>query len=332
VYLAPTVKRAVSRPALFHVKHPIAKESPLSEPTQKPTTPPLCDYEGSSYRTDFWEGRGREYEDLAERIALRRLLPPQGERLVDIGGGFGRLVDLYSSYAEVVLMDPSRSLLAEAQQRIQRPGMTYVTANIYSMPFPVAAFDTVVMVRVLHHLSDVPQAFQAIQQVLRPGGSFVLEYANKRHLKAIARYFLGRQTENPFSTKPWEFQPLHFDFHPAYVTQQLRQAKLTLQRTLPVSYFRAPFLKRLIAPGRLAAMDGWLQPLTGWLPLTPSVFTLSTKSGGATSLSDPLFRCPRCHGAKLVPESDILVCLDCSARWDKSGDIYDFRQPLDSAR
>jgi hypothetical protein len=29
----------------------------------------ICDYEGSRYRYDFWEGKGREYEDMAERIA-----------------------------------------------------------------------------------------------------------------------------------------------------------------------------------------------------------------------------------------------------------------------
>lgn len=301
-------------------------------PNNSTNTPPLCDYEGSSYRTDFWEGRGREYEDLAERIALRRLIPKRGQRLIDIGGGFGRLVDLYASYAEVVLMDPSHSLLVEAQQQIQRPGMTYVAANIYSMPFPSAACDTVVMVRVLHHLSDVPRAFQAIQQILRPGGSLVLEFANKRNAKAIGRYLLRRQAENPFDIKPWEFQSLHFDFHPAYITQQLRQVGLAPQRTLPVSHFRVPFLKRLIAHKHLAALDGWLQPLTAPLPLSPSVFTLSTKSGPMTPLPEPLFRCPRCHGARLVPESDILMCIDCSARWDKSGGIYDFRKPLDPAK
>lgn len=293
------------------------------------TTPPLCDYEGSSYRTDFWEGHGREYEDLAERIALRRLIPRQGQRLIDIGGGFGRLVDLYSAYPQVVLMDPSRSVLVEAQQRIRRPGMTYVAANVYSMPFPPGSFDTVVMVRVLHHLSDVPRAFQAIQQIIHSGGSFVLEFANKRNLKAIGRYLLRKQTENPFSPNPWEFQPLHFDFHPTYVTQQLRQAGLAPQRTLPVSHFRVPFLKRSIAPGLLASLDGWIQPLAAQLPLSPSVFTLSTKSGPPAPLPDPLFRCPRCHGARLVSESDILICLDCTARWDKSAGIYDFRQPLD---
>ena len=41
--------------------------------------PPICDYEGSNYRTEFWEGKGRNYEDQVERIALRRLLPKHGK-------------------------------------------------------------------------------------------------------------------------------------------------------------------------------------------------------------------------------------------------------------
>jgi hypothetical protein len=43
------------------------------------TSPPVCDYEGSDYRTRFWEGQGRDYEDQAERIALRRLMPPPAQ-------------------------------------------------------------------------------------------------------------------------------------------------------------------------------------------------------------------------------------------------------------
>ena len=58
-----------------------------------------------------------EYEDLAERIALRRLLPPKGRRLMDIGAGFGRLSEFYSGYEQVVMLDYSRSLLRQAQQR-----------------------------------------------------------------------------------------------------------------------------------------------------------------------------------------------------------------------
>ena len=118
----------------------------------------------------------------------------------------------------------------------------------------------------------------------------MLEFANKRNVKAIGRYLLRRQAENPFDLKPWEFQPLHYDFHPAYVTQQLQQSGLALQRTLPVSHFRVPFLKRLIPPRHLATLDGWLQPLAAPLPLSPSVFALSTKPGPSTPLPEPLLR------------------------------------------
>ena len=82
------------------------------------------DYEGSQYRTDFWEGQGREYEDAAERIALRRLLPPHSARMIELGAGFGRLADLYAGYEQVVLLDYSRSLLEDAQRRWgERPAL-----------------------------------------------------------------------------------------------------------------------------------------------------------------------------------------------------------------
>ena len=54
--------------------------------------PRICDYEGSNYRTEFWEGRGRDYEDRVERIAVRRLLRGGGRRLLEVGAGFGRLL------------------------------------------------------------------------------------------------------------------------------------------------------------------------------------------------------------------------------------------------
>jgi len=52
---------------------------------------PVCDYEGSDYRARFWDNQGRDYEDQVERAALRRLMPPRGRTLIDIGAGFGRL-------------------------------------------------------------------------------------------------------------------------------------------------------------------------------------------------------------------------------------------------
>ncbi|HVO43184.1 MAG TPA: hypothetical protein VMT34_11195, partial [Aggregatilineales bacterium] len=71
----------------------------------KPTSPAVCDYEGSTYLTDFWEGKGRDYEDAVERVALRTLLPTSGQRYVEFGAGFGRLINEAGAYDQVVLVD-----------------------------------------------------------------------------------------------------------------------------------------------------------------------------------------------------------------------------------
>jgi SAM-dependent methyltransferase len=291
---------------------------------------PICDYENSSYRTDFWEDQGREYEDLAERAALRRLLPPQGRRLLDIGAGFGRLASLYNGYAQVVLLDYSRSQLEYARRRLGDERFIYVAADIYRLPLATNAVDTTVMVRVLHHLSDVPLALQQVARVVRPNGCFILEFANKRHLKNILRHLLGRSTPeaNPFLREPYEFAELHYDFHPAWVAEQLELAGLVIQRRLSVSLFRLGALKRGIPAKALARADAALQALTApWTP-APSVFVRSLVSKpGAPNVApvEQLFRCPSCAHEPLLRGEVGLSCPACGASWPVQDGIYVFK-------
>jgi ubiquinone/menaquinone biosynthesis C-methylase UbiE len=235
--------------------------------------PPVCDYEGSRYRTEFWEEGGREYEDLAERAALRKLLPGGGGHLLEIGAGHGRLADLYGNFERVTLLDYARSALQEARQLLSAaPRVGYLAANFYDLPFASDCFDAVVTVRVLHHIADVPGALDEIARVMRPGGVYVLEYANKRHLKAIMRYALRRQPWSPFRREPLEFTRLNYDFHPAWMEAQLREAGFAIERRLAVSQFRISRLKKLLPASFLARLDSALQGPTAPLGLTPSLF------------------------------------------------------------
>ena len=96
--------------------------------------PRICDYEGSRYRTDFWEGQNRQYEDGVERVAIQKLLPPGGRRLIEVGAGFGRLADLYRGYQQVVLTDYARTQLEEAQTYLgQDERFIFVVADIYRL-------------------------------------------------------------------------------------------------------------------------------------------------------------------------------------------------------
>jgi len=293
----------------------------------------ICDYEGTSYRARFWEGQGREYEDLAERIALRKLLPPGGRRILEIGAGFGRLTDLYAGYEQIILLDYAKSGLREAQQRLGRSGkFIYVAADLYQLPLAPGACDTVVTVRVLHHLVDVPAAFRGIHNLLRPGGAYVLEYANKRNLKSIARYLLRRQSWSPFAGEPYEFVPLNFDFHPRWMAEKLVGTGFGVEEGLAVSHFRFPLFKRLVPPRLLAAADGALQRVGAAWKLTPSVFLRARAQGGKAEMGSEagagLFACPLCRSPHLEEQGATLVCQGCAAVWGIDDGIYDFKTPV----
>ena len=80
--------------------------------------PPICNYEGSDYQTSFWEEGGRAYEDACEVVALKRLLPDKGRLMLELGAGAGRNTKRYKGYDQVVLLDYSRTQLAQAKQRL----------------------------------------------------------------------------------------------------------------------------------------------------------------------------------------------------------------------
>jgi ubiquinone/menaquinone biosynthesis C-methylase UbiE len=297
----------------------------------KHATSDICDYEGSAYRTEFWEGQGRDYEDRVERIALRRLLPPTGRRLLEIGAGFGRLADLYPGYDQVILLDYSLSLLREARDRLGADRFVYVAANFYQMPLIDGLADTATMVRVIHHAQDVPALLAEIARVLRRDGVLVLEFANKQHLKAILRYALRRQAWSPFDWAPVEFVRLNFDFHPRWMRQQLREAGFRLKAQRTVSHFRMALLKRWVPTPWLAGLDSLLQPTGRWCQLSPSIFTRSVNATpGPPAPAGAFFRCPRCHAplrtpAPRAPTGDALACQTCGAAWPIRDGIYDFK-------
>jgi SAM-dependent methyltransferase len=283
---------------------------------------PVCDYEGSDYRTAFWEDVDRRYEDQAERRALHSLLPPTGGRLLEIGAGFGRLAHAYTGYREVVLLDYARSMLADARDRLGE-GYTYACGDLYRLPFADGAFDAVVQVRVLHHVADVPAAFAEVSRVLAAGGTYVLEFANKRHLKAIARHLLGRQAESPFTAAPYEFVPLNWNFQPAAIEGQLAAAGLAVRRRRAASLFRQAGLKARVPAHRLARLDHLLGGPLGRLAPAPSQFVQASKlTGGAPAAG--LWRCPECGNPDLEALDDRLPCRRCGRTWRRVEGIWGF--------
>lgn len=301
--------------------------------------PPVLDYEGSRYRTDFWEGQGRQYEDSAERLALKQLLPAQGVRIAEIGAGFGRLAELYRGYDQVVLFDYSRTLLHEAAELWGEDSrFVFVAGNVYELPLATGALDAVVMVRVMHHLADVGRALAQIRRTMHRESVAVLEYANKRNLKALARWATRSQNWSPMDAEPVEFVELNFDFHPAWMWSRFEEARLRVDRQLAVSHFRLPLLKSRLPANMLAKVDSWLFGLGGRYPLAPSVFVRASARGAdprpvTSDLEDlsTLLRCPVCFadGSLLRADADRLECRECESRFGRDAGVWDFKERLE---
>ncbi len=291
------------------------------------TTPPVCNYEGSDYQISFWDQGGRQYEDRAEAIALQRLLPEHGELLLELGAGAGRNTPRYAGYERIVLLDYSRTQLEQARARLgDSARYVYVAADIYKLPFVDGLFDGATMIRTLHHMADAPKALAQVRGVLRPGAAFVLEYANKRNLKAMLRYGLRRQTWSPFTLEPVEFADLNFDFHPKAVQAWLAGLGFRQERMLTVSHFRIGLLKRLLPAGFLAALDGLLQPTGALFQITPSVFVRARAAGNTqVAASGAFFKCPECGQAPLEQHPEYVACPGCKRQYAFKDGIYDFR-------
>ena len=206
-------------------------------------------------------------------MAIRALLPPRGGRLIEVGAGFGRLAGEYGGYDEVILLDSSEVHVAAAREAFAGESrIEVVLGDARALPYPDGWFDAAVCVRVLHHFADPGPVLAELGRVTRPGGIVVLEYANKRNLKSIARRVLGRQSWSPFELGSVEYRPLHFDHAPVGVRRALRRAGLRIESVRAVSLFRMPPLTSRLPLALLVAAESRLQAPLGSITPGPSVF------------------------------------------------------------
>lgn len=292
--------------------------------------PQICDYEGSDYQERFWDKADRQYEDRVEAIALGRLLPTHGRRLLEVGAGAGRNTPRYGGYDQVVLLDYARTQLELARDQLGLGDRyLYVVADAYKLPFAPGAFDAATMIRTLHHMTDPLAVIMQVGSVLCSASTFILEYANKRNLKAIGRWILRRQGWSPFDHQSIEFAELNFNFHPSAIRTWLKEAGFSIQRELTVSHFRLALLKRTIPMGVLVALDSLFQWTGSLWQYTPSVFVGSTGGMPGVAFKGASFwRCPACGSTDLESKQDHLHCSSCGTRWAFTDGIYNFKEPL----
>ena len=235
-------------------------------------------------------------------------------------------------------MDYSRTLLTSAAERWGKdPRFVFVAGNIYQLPLANQVLDTLVMVRVMHHLADVPAALTQLRRVTHSGSTLVIEYANKRNLKSLMRWATRKQDWSPIAREPLEFVELNFDFHPSWMEDRFIDAGLKTQKRYGVSHFRLGALKQRISPAKLAQADSLLFGVGGHIAVAPSIFVRAQStdrvrranvSTSPESVAE-LFRCPECTRNGLTQiDVDQVQCPQCGARYAKVQQVWDLKAKL----
>ena len=236
----------------------------------------ISDYNGYDYKAEFWDNAGREYEDQADRMAIRKLLPKRMASFADIGGGYGRLANEYLKRAhKVYLFDYSKTELKQAKE-IYGDKIETKAGDIYKLPFKDGSLDGLMMVRVTHHLKELDKAVAELYRVLKPGGVAVIEVANKRTLPKMARFVTRRSKVNPFDKKVANYKEISkngfFNYHPKYVEEIFDKTGFKLERVLSVSNFRSKSLKKTFGTNNLVKMEDKAQKILAPIRFAPSIY------------------------------------------------------------
>jgi len=100
----------------------------------------------------------------------------ESRRILDAGGGYGRLAGPLAERHDVTLCDISSEMLDEARGRW--PGLKLVEADATRLPFEGGAFDAVLALDLLTHLPSLEAGVKELARVARPGGDVVFDTSN----------------------------------------------------------------------------------------------------------------------------------------------------------
>lgn len=116
----------------------------------------------------------------------RRLLARARGKVLEVGVGTGRNLDLYSGNIELTGIDASKGMLGRARHRAADLEMTndvsLDVADVQDLPYPDDTFDSVTATCVFCSVADPVRGLEEVRRVLRPDGQvLLLEHVRPRN-------------------------------------------------------------------------------------------------------------------------------------------------------
>ena len=129
-----------------------------------------------------WDAlRSLHAPDESVEAAMHALLPAPLGRVVDLGTGTGRMLELFGE-AGAIGLDRSPEMLRLARAKLDGRGVELRQGEVTALPLTDAAADTVIVHQVLHYLPDPAAAIAEAARILAPGGRLLIaDFASHEH-------------------------------------------------------------------------------------------------------------------------------------------------------
>lgn len=168
---------------------------------------------------DFSNTRRSSWEEIKPLVNYVR----SGDKILDLGCGNGRLVDLFEGQtADYIGIDNSENLIKAAREKY--PGKNFIVYNGLNIPFNDGYFDIIFCIAVLHHIPSKQMRIGFLKEanrVLKPGGRLILTvwyfWTKKSYWQLFFKFtlkkILGKSPLDFFDVKqPW-FKTAERYFH-----------------------------------------------------------------------------------------------------------------------
>jgi ubiquinone/menaquinone biosynthesis C-methylase UbiE len=125
--------------------------------------------------------RGRGYHALIDELEADAV--PGGRRILEAGCGTGLVMQRIQSdsSSELYGIDLSAGMLAVARAH----GSKVAQASVTALPFSDQGFDVAYSFKVLAHVPDIKKALAEMARVVKPGGTVVVEFYNRRSIRGL---------------------------------------------------------------------------------------------------------------------------------------------------
>jgi len=164
---------------------------------------------------------------------------PDGCLVLDLGGGLGWFGPWF-----IINHKKSKVVCVDIEPRLGKD-VTYLKANVLSLPIFDDTFDVVCAHSILHHVPDsLDECLTEVQRVLKPGGLFVIQEptANNPLVNVVRKFFrtdIHVDDEKPFLLKKLK------DFIKKHFTIEEVECFFLFSYMVPHIVSRLPFLKSL---------------------------------------------------------------------------------------